>query len=101
MRTHALLIALLSLTAPLTAHAGAVAGTVYDQRGAPAAGVVLALGDAQAVSGADGAYAFADVAAGEHTIAAGNQRVAVTVATEGTLRRNMFLLSRAARAVVA
>lgn len=80
--------------------AGEVAGTVYDQRGIPAAGVTLALGDARAVSGADGSYVFADVAAGEHTIAAGTQRVAVAVPDEGAARRNIFLLSRSARTAI-
>jgi hypothetical protein len=100
LRHYAILIALFSLAAPLSATAGEVAGTVYDQRGAPAAGVVLALGELQALSGADGTFAFADVSAGEHTIAAGNQRVVVSVAAEGTVRRNLFLLGRSARTVV-
>lgn len=100
MRPYALLIAVLSLAAPLSATAGEVAGTVYDQRGVPAAGVVLALGDMQALSGADGGFAFADVPAGEHTIAAGNQRVVVTIGAEGTVRRNLFMLGRSGRTAV-
>lgn len=100
MRPYALLAALLGLAAPLSAQAGEVAGTVYNQRGAPAAGVVLALGDVQVVSGADGAFVFTDVAPGEQAITAGNQRVTVTVADEGTVRRNVFLLSRSARTAV-
>lgn len=100
MRTFAIIAAALSLGLATAAMAGEVAGTVYDQRGAPAAGVVLALGDAQAVTGADGSFAFANVAPGEQQIVAGNQRVAVTVAADGTVRRNLFLLSRAARTAV-
>ncbi len=101
MRPYAILAALLTLSVSPSAHAGEVAGKVYDQRGAPAAGVVLALGDVQVVSGADGTYAFADVAAGEHMIATGHQQVAVTVAAEGTVRRNLFLLGRSAARVMA
>lgn len=100
LRTIATIAALLAATVPLCAHAGEVAGTVYDQRGVPAAGVVLALGDAQVVSGADGAFTFADVAGGEQAITAGNQRVVVSVNATGTVRRNVFLLSRSARASV-
>ncbi len=100
LRNFAFLTALISLAVPLSAHAGEVAGMVYDQRGRPAEGVVLALGHVQVVSGADGAFAFADVAAGEQAITAGNQRVTVTVANEGTVRRNVFLLSRSARTAV-
>lgn len=99
MRPYALLVALLSLAAPLSLRAGEVAGTAYDQRGAPAAGVALVLGDAQVVSGADGTFAFANVAPGEQQIVAGNQRVVVSVTEQGTVRRNVFLLSRSARAV--
>ncbi len=100
MRRFALLAALLTIGAPLSATAGEVAGKVYDQRGTPAAGVELALGAARAVTGADGSYSFADVDAGQHMLAAGSQRVAITVADQGETRRNLFLLSSAARRVV-
>ena len=100
MRRFALVAALLALGAPFAATAGGLAGTVYDQRGTPAAGVELTLGDARATTGTDGSYAFAEVPAGEHMLAAGGQRVAVTVADEGETRRNLFLLSTAARQVV-
>lgn len=74
-----------------------MAGTVFDARGRPAAGVELALGGQQAVSGADGKFTFADVAEGEHRMLAGSQAVAVSVPAEGAVRRNVFLLSPAAR----
>lgn len=97
MRLAALLAALLSLGLSLHAMAGEVAGTVFDARGRPAAGVELTLGGQIAVTGADGSYAFADVAEGEHRVLAGSQAVAVVVPAEGAVRRNLFLLSAAAR----
>ena len=100
MRALAITAALIAAGLALPATAGEVAGTVYDQRGLPAAGVLLELGDAEAVTGADGSFTFADVATGEHTVAAGTQRVVVEVASEGTVRRNIFLLSRSARTAV-
>lgn len=92
-----LLAAMLGLCSSLPVQAGEVAGTVFDSRGNPVAGVELALGARQAVTGADGRYVFADVAAGEHRVQAGSQAVAVVVPAEGTVRRNLFLLSAAAR----
>ena len=100
LRALAFTAALIATGLALPAVAGEVAGTVYDQRGTPAVGIVLELGDAQAVTGADGSYAFTDVATGEHTIAAGTQRVVVDVAGNAATRRNIFLLSRSARAAV-
>ena len=100
MRALAITAALIASGFALPATAGVVAGTVYDQRGLPAAGVVLELGAAEAVTGADGSYIFADVATGEHTIAAGTQRMVVDVAGDAAVRRNIFLLSRSARAAV-
>jgi hypothetical protein len=101
MRRFALIAAALAATAiSLPATAGDVSGKVYDQRGAPAAGVTLELGGSQVVTGADGSYSFTGVAAGEHMLSAGGQRVAVSVADEGETRRNLFLLSSAARQVV-
>jgi hypothetical protein len=100
LRSTAIIAALIAATAPLCATAGELAGTVYDQRGRPAAGVELSLGDAHVVSGADGAFMFADLAAGDAMLAAGNQRVAVSIPAQGTVRRNLFLLSRSARATV-
>ncbi|MFC3096730.1 carboxypeptidase-like regulatory domain-containing protein [Alteraurantiacibacter palmitatis] len=100
MRQSVFLAALLALCAPVAAQAGDVAGTVYDARGQAAAGVELVLGNARTVSGADGSYRFADVAAGEHTVSAGSQRVGVSVAETGETRRNIILLSRTARIAV-
>lgn len=97
MRLAALLAAMLALGFSLPAQAGEVAGTVFDARGRPAAGVELALGGQQAVSGSDGKFAFADVAEGEHRMLAGSQAVSVSVPAEGVVRRNVFLLSSAAR----
>jgi hypothetical protein len=88
---------LLTLGLSLPVQAGEVAGTVFDARGRPAAGVELTLGGQRAVSAADGTYAFADVAEGEHRVLAGSQAVAVVVPAEGAVRRNLFLLSAAAR----
>jgi hypothetical protein len=100
LRAFAITAALITSAFALPAMAGEVAGTVYDQRGIPAAGVTLELGDARAVSGADGSYSFTDIAAGEHMIAAGSQRIAVAVPGEGATRRNIFLLSRSARTAI-
>lgn len=100
MRKSFVLAALLALCAPVAAQAGDVAGTVYDARGQAAAGVELLLGDARTVSGADGSYRFADVAAGEYSVTAGSQRVGVAVAETGETRRNIILLSRSARVAV-
>lgn len=97
MRLAALLAAFLAIAAPLPVLAGEVAGTVFDARGRVAAGVTLELAGQQAVSAADGSFAFADVAAGEHSVVIGSQAVAVVVPAEGTARRNVFLLSAAAR----
>lgn len=80
--------------------AGEVAGTVFDARGRPAAGVELSLAGQVAVTGADGAYVFADVAAGEQRVLAGSQAVMVSVSAEGAVRRNLFLLSASARSRV-
>lgn len=101
MRLLSLLAALFALCAsPLPALAGEVAGTVYDARGLPQAGVMLEMAGQQVVTGADGAFTFTDVPAGDQPLAAGAQAVVVAVPAEGTVRRNMFLLSRAARASV-
>lgn len=97
MRHPAFLVAVACLLAPLAAHAGDVVGTVHDARGQAAAGVELTLGDARTVTGADGSYRFADVPAGDHMLAAGPQRVTVSVAEAGETRRNIVLLSRSAR----
>lgn len=101
MRKSVALAVTLALFAPVAAQAGDVAGTVYDARGQAAAGVELVLGDARTVSGADGSYRFTDVAAGEHSVTAGSQRVGVSVAESGETRRNIILLSRSARVAVA
>lgn len=73
---------------------------MFDARGRAVAGVALELAGQQAVSGADGAFTFSDVAEGQHSVIAGSQAVAVTVPAEGAVRRNVFLLSGAARARV-
>lgn len=78
-----------------------MAGTVFDARGRPAAGVELSLGDQITVTGADGTYVFADVAAGEQRVLAGSQSVTVSVPAVGAVRRNLFLLSAVARTRVA
>lgn len=88
---------MLALGSYLPAQAGEVAGTVFDAHGRPAAGVELTLGSQQAISGADGKFAFADVAEGEHSVLAGSQAVSVSVPAQGAVRRNVFLLSAAAR----
>ncbi|MES2699942.1 MAG: carboxypeptidase-like regulatory domain-containing protein [Pseudomonadota bacterium] len=90
----------MALCSSLPAWAGEVAGTVFDARGRAVAGVALELAGQQAVSGADGAFTFSDVAEGQHSVIAGSQAVAVTVPAEGAVRRNVFLLSGAARARV-
>lgn len=100
MRLLSLLAASISLCASLPAQAGEVAGTVYDARGLPQAGVVLDLAGQQAVTGADGSYRFAEVPAGDQPLAAGAQAVIVAVPATGEVRRNLFLLSRAARTAV-
>lgn len=101
MRLLSPLAALLAVCAsPFPALAGEVAGTVYDARGLPQAGVTLVMAGQQAVTGTDGAFIFSDVPAGDQPLAAGAQAVIVAVPAEGTVRRNMFLLSRAARASV-
>lgn len=97
MRSAAILAAILGLGLPLSAQAGEVAGTVFDARGNPVAGVELALDGHQTVTGADGSFVFADVAAGDHRVQAGSQAVSVAVPAQGTVRRNLFLLSAAAR----
>lgn len=73
---------------------------MFDARGRAVAGVSLELAGQQVVSGADGAFTFSDVAEGQHSVIAGSQAVAVTVPADGAVRRNVFLLSGAARARV-
>ncbi len=100
MRKTAFIVAILSFGLATGALAGEVSGKVYDQRGVPAPGVVLVLGAQQAVTEADGSYRFADVADGEHLITASGQRVAVQVSDNVATQRNIFLMSRRARAEV-
>ncbi len=97
MRLVAILAASLAFCSSLSAQAGEVAGTVFDARGRAAAGVALEMAGQQAVSAADGTYVFTDVAAGQHSLVAGSQAVAVAVPADGAVRRNLFLLSGAAR----
>ena len=71
MRIFSPLAAVLALlAAPVPALAGDVAGTVYDARGLPQADVTLAMAGQQAVTGADGAFVFTGVPAGDHPLAA-------------------------------
>ncbi len=100
LRTTAFNAAILSLGLSTASLAGEVSGTVYDQRGVPAAGVVLVLGAQDAVTSDDGSYRFADVAEGEHLIATYGQRVSVQVGDDAATKRNIFLMSRHARAEV-
>lgn len=100
LRKAATIAAILSLGLSLPAAAGEVAGTVYDQHGLPVAGVAVSLGGHEALTGADGTYRFAQVAAGQQMVAANGQRVGVEVAVEGETTRNIFLLSRRARTEV-
>lgn len=100
LRKTAVIAAILSLGLASAAAAGDVAGTVYDQRGLPVAGVVLAVDGQEAVSAADGSYRIADVSSGDQMVSANGQRVSVSVAEEGTATRNIFLLSRSARSEV-
>ncbi|MEO5705636.1 MAG: hypothetical protein ABIT10_04025 [Alteraurantiacibacter sp.] len=79
------------------ASAGEVTGKVFDARGRVAAGVALELAGQQVVSADDGSFAFSNVAEGQHSVIAGSQAVAVSVPLEGAVRRNVFLLSSAAR----
>ncbi len=100
MRTAAIITAVLSLGLSFSATAGEVAGTVYDQRGTPVAGVVLSVDGQVTETDAAGSYSFANVAAGQQLVSANGQRVAVEVAEEGVATRNIFLLSQRARTEV-
>lgn len=100
MRKVAVIAAILSLGVSLSATAGEVAGTVYDQRGLPVAGVVVSVDGQEAVTGADGSYRLAGVAEGQQMVTTGGQRVAVDVAAEGETTRNIFLMSRRTRSEV-
>ena len=100
------IIAALLLTAPVCAQAGDLSGRVHDSRGAPAAGVLLAMAGQQQVSAADGSYAFTGLPGGAHDIAialeGGHvQRVGVVVPETGEARRTLFLIGRAAIARLA
>jgi len=97
LRIALILAASFAACLPLPALAGEVAGTVYDARGLPAAGVALDLAGQHAVSDTAGAFAFADVPAGDLALTTGNQAVRVAVPAQGSVRRNVMLLSRTAR----
>ena len=101
MRKAAVIAAVLSLGIATGAFAGEVSGTVYDQRGTPLAGIAVSIDGQQATTRADGSFHFADIAEGQHMVATSGQRVAVQVAEDGVTTRNLFLLSRRARAEVA
>jgi hypothetical protein len=98
LRRFVLAAVLIAFCAPLPAQAGEVVGKVFDARGRPAAGVMVELAGQQTVSAADGSYTFSGIPAGEQGLVAGSQAVAVAVTDEGVVRRNLFLLSREARA---
>lgn len=100
MRKTAFIAAIISLGLSTGALAGEVSGKVFDQRGVPAADVVLVLGAQQAVTAQDGSYRFSDVAEGEYLIAAYGQRVSVQVSDDAATQRNIFLMSRRARTEV-
>jgi hypothetical protein len=97
LRLAALLAVVSCLAAAQPVLAGEVTGKVFNARGQAVAGVALELAGQQAVTAADGSFTFAEVAEGEHTVVAGSQAVAVSVPAEGAVRRNVFLLSAAAR----
>jgi len=100
LRKAAVIAAILSLGASLSATAGEVAGTVYYQRGLPVAGVVVSADGKEAVTGADGSYRLAGVPEGQQPVTTGGQRVAEDVAAQGETTRNIFLMSRRARSEV-
>jgi hypothetical protein len=72
----ALLVLLSTLVFPQSRETGAIAGTVYDQQGAPLPGVTIILsspkmmGTRSAISEADGSYRFPALPPGEYTVKA-------------------------------
>lgn len=100
MRNAAIIAAAFSIGFCVPAIAGEVSGTVYDQRGMPVAGVAVSVDGQQVLTGADGTYRLAGVAAGQQVVSANGQRVGIEIAAEGEVIRNIFLLSQRARAEV-
>lgn len=107
MRFRLCLLAAGVAAAPAAAFAGELSGSVIDARGLPVAGVEVMLGEGERTTqtDAEGRYAFADVVAGEASIAVRKangdvQRAYAQVAAEGTTRRDVFLVSASALSAV-
>ena len=105
MRFGLCLVATVLAAAPSAAFAGELSGSVIDARGLPVAGIEVSLDDRTTLTDAEGGYAFADVAAGEASVAVHKpggdvQRAFAQVAAEGVTRRDVFLVSRGALSAV-
>ena len=107
MRFGLCLVAAVLAAAPTAAFAGELSGSVIDARGLPVAGVAVSLGENERTTqtDAEGRYAFADVAAGEASIAVHKpngdvQRAFADVAAEGVTRRDVFLVSAGALSAI-
>lgn len=105
MRFGLCLVAAVLAAVPTAAFAGELSGSVIDARGLPVAGIEVSLGDRTTLTDGEGAYAFADVAAGEARIAVHKangdvQRAFADVAAEGVTRRDVFLVSKSALSAV-
>lgn len=95
------ILAALLLLAPAAVQAGDLSGKVFDATALPVAGAVVLVGEHEAVTGADGSYLVAGLAAGEHEVAVrladgAVQSVWAEVSATGTAHRNVFLVSAAA-----
>ncbi|OYX66169.1 MAG: hypothetical protein B7Y88_04525 [Sphingomonadales bacterium 32-64-17] len=107
MRFGFCLLAAVFAAAPGAAFAGELSGSVIDARGLPVAGIEVSLGDSDQLTQTDGEgrYTFADVAAGEASLAVRKangdvQRAFAQVAAEGVTRRDVFLVSAGALSAV-
>lgn len=103
IRTLLLAGALGLLSAPSTAHAGDLSGTVRDSAAQPVAGVAVTLPELglSATTDEDGRYQFTGLSAGEHRIAVElegdiRQHAKAQVPETGEATRNVFLYSRTA-----
>ena len=101
MRFGFCLLAAVIAAVPGAAFAGELSGSVIDAGGLPVAGIEVSLGDRTALTDGEGGYTFADVAAGEASIAVHKangdvQRAFADVAAEGVTRRDVFLVSASA-----
>ena len=99
-------LALVAAMLPASAFAGDLSGSVIDARGLPVAGIEVTLGEGEqrALTDADGRYAFADVAAGEASLAVKQangdvQRAFAQVAEDGATRRDIYLISARALSI--